>query len=748
MSDQLEVDYIADFPLEVNEFARQLLNNVRGGIVVLDEELRYAVWNPFMEETTGISAEEVYGRTISDVFPMLETTGICELLRRTLAGEPTEVPEVMIPNRRTQESRWFKTEHTPFRVDGKVIGVIVSVRDITERREQQNRIARLTRIHAMMSGINTALLRIHDRKLFLKEACRIAIHEGGLLSAWIGLLDPETREGSVIALCGKDDNYISRIRLTANEESPYAARPANVAIRTGRTVVSNDIANESSFAELREELLAKGHRSMAAFPLKVENRAVGVMSLFAGEKGYFDEQELKLLNGLADDIGFGLQYIEKEEQLAYLAYHDPLTGLPNRQFFVKRLEHALQTAQRSNRKLVVVIGDVHRFHQINDTYGRSCGDELIRQIAARLRQMVRNPEYLGRMSSASFATILPDIEDLTEVAHRVELIQSEPYTRPFALNGENLSVRMIAGIAVYPDDSSDAETLFSYAERALKDAKSRGVPYLFYKPAINAYVADVLKLEHRLHRAIENEEFLLHYQPRVDANTLAIVGLEALIRWNHPESGLVAPNHFIPLLEESGMIADVGRWVVRRALADYRDWQTRGLHPPRIAANLSIQQLRNPRFADEIHEAIAESGVSAQALELEITESLFMDDINARIDMLRKICELGVCIAIDDFGTGYSSLSYLSRLPVHFLKIDRSFIGAMVEDSSNMTIVSSVISLAHALKLRVVAEGVETEETAVRLRELKCDEMQGFLFSRPLPAQDIVPLLKAGRIEV
>jgi diguanylate cyclase (GGDEF)-like protein/PAS domain S-box-containing protein len=740
------VDCVAGFPLEVNEFARQLLNNVRGGIVVLDDELRYVVWNPFMEETTGFAAEEVRGRYIGEVFPMLETMGICELLRRTLAGETTEVPEVMIPNCRTQEPRWFKAEQTPFRVDGKVIGVIVSVRDITERREQQNRIARLTRIHAMMSGINAALLRIHDRKLFLKEACKIAVHEGGLLSAWIGLVDPETREGSVLALCGSEDDYIGRIRLTADESSPYAARPANVAIRTGRTVVSNDIANESAFAELREELLAKGHRSMAAFPLKVENRVVGVMSLFAGEKGFFDEQELKLLNGLADDIGFGLQYIEKEEQLAYLAYHDPLTGLANRQFFLKRLQHALQLAQRSNRKLVVVIGDIQRFHQINDTYGRSCGDELIRQVAARLQQMVRNPEYLGRMSSASFATVLPDIEDLTEVAHRVELIQSEPYTRPFTLNGEALSVRMIAGIAVYPDDSSDADTLFSYAERALMNAKARGVPYLFYKPAINAYVEDVLKLEHRLHRAIENEEFLLHYQPRVDANTRAIVGLEALIRWNHPERGLVAPNHFIPLLEESGLIADVGRWVVRRVLSDYREWQMQGLNPPRIAANLSIQQLRNPRFADEIREAIAESGVGAHALELEITESLFMDDINARIEMLRRICELGVCIAIDDFGTGYSSLSYLSRLPVHFLKIDRSFIGTMVEDPDNMTIVSSVISLAHALKLRVVAEGVETEEAAQRLRELKCDEMQGFLFSRPVPVQDVVPLLKAQRI--
>lgn len=741
MPNHLLTDYVASFSPEASEFARQLVNNVRGGVIVLDDELRYVIWNPFMEEMTGLSADEVCGRTIGEVFPMLETSGICALLRRTLAGEHTEVAEAMVLNRRTQEKRWVKAEHTPFLVDGEVTGVIVSVRDITERRQQQNKIARLIRIHTMMSGISAAALRIRDRKLFLQEACRIAIDDGGLLSSWIGLIDAKTREGSVVAWCGKNESCVDRVRLSTNENSPYAARPANMAIRTGMTVARNDLEIEWTFAELREELLRKGHRSMAAFPLKVENRAVGVMSLFAGEKGFFDEEELELLNSLADDIGFGLQYIEKEEQLAYISYYDPLTGLPNRHFFLKRLEHALQLAQRSEQKLVVVIGDMQRFHQINDTFGRSGGDELIRQIAERLSQLVRNPEHLARIASASFATVLPDIDDLTEVAHRVELIQSEPYAQPFVLRGEALSIRMIAGIAVYPDDSNDAETLFNYAESALKSAKSRGVPYLFYKPAINAYVENVLKFEHRLHRAIENEEFVLHYQPRVDARTEAIVGLEALIRWNPPEKGLVAPSHFIPLLEESGMITEVGRWVVQRTLADYCELRKQGLNPPRIAVNVSIQQLRNARFADEIREAIAESGASAQALELEITESLFMDDINVRIELLRKICEWGVCITIDDFGTGYSSLSYLSKLPVHFLKIDRSFIGSMLDDPDNMTIVSSVISLAHALKLRVVAEGVETVETAKCLRHLKCDEMQGFLFARPMPVGNVARLL-------
>jgi diguanylate cyclase (GGDEF)-like protein/PAS domain S-box-containing protein len=741
---QFLTDYIAGLSGQAGEFARQVLDNVRGGIAVLDHELRYVIWNPFMQELTGLTEEEVRGRRIDEIFPMLETNGICDLLRRALNGETTEVAEVLIPSWTEHGARWVKAEHTPFRIaNDEVVGVMVSIRDITERREQQNRIARLTRIHAMMSGINAAIVRLHDRNLFLQEACRIAAREGEFLSSWIGLLDPASGEGRVVAWGGGEDSYISRVRFTAQSDANYAARPASVAVRTGKTVVVNDIATEPGYADARDELLGKRHLSMAAFPLKVDDRVVGVMALFAGEKNFFDEQELKLLDGLAGDIGFGLKYIEKEEQLTYLAYYDPLTGLPNRQFFLKRLEQALQGAQRLGQKLVLVIGDMQRLHQINDTYGRSGGDDLIRQIAKRLSHLVRNPEYLARISSATFATILPNIGDLTEVAHRVELIQSEPQVRPFELRGESLSIRMIAGIAIYPDDSDDAETLFSNAESALKSAKSGGLPYLFYKPSINAYVENVLKLEHRLHRALENEEFVLHYQPRVDAKSEKIVGLEALIRWNHPESGMVAPGHFIPLLEESGLITAVGRWVVRRALSDYCEWRDKGLEPPRIAVNVSIQQLRNPRFAEEIREAIAECGAGAKALELEITESLFMDDINLRIEMLGKLNELGVCIAIDDFGTGYSSLSYLSKLPVHFLKIDRSFIGSMVEDQDNMTIVSSVISLAHALKLRVVAEGVETEEAARHLRLLKCDEMQGYLFARPMPAAQVAELLNA-----
>jgi EAL domain-containing protein (putative c-di-GMP-specific phosphodiesterase class I) len=307
---------------------------------------------------------------------------------------------------------------------------------------------------------------------------------------------------------------------------------------------------------------------------------------------------------------------------------------------------------------------------------------------------------------------------------------------------DEVRVTARAGIALHPGDGDDAGTLFQNAEAALKRAQASGERALFYAPEINARAAERLGLESRLRRAVESEEFVLHYQPRFDAASGAIAGLEALIRWRDPERGLIPPGSFIPVLEESGMIAEVGRWALASALGDHRRWREAGREPPRVAVNVSAIELRRRRYADEVGGALADAGAEPGTLELEITESLIMADVEASTAMLRRLGELGVAVAVDDFGTGHSSLAYLAKLPVGSLKIDRSFVATMMEDSNSMAIVSTVISLAHALKLRVVAEGVETEEQAKILRLMKCDEMQGFLFSKPVPAEEVAALLR------
>jgi EAL domain-containing protein (putative c-di-GMP-specific phosphodiesterase class I) len=365
-------------------------------------------------------------------------------------------------------------------------------------------------------------------------------------------------------------------------------------------------------------------------------------------------------------------------------------------------------------------------------------------VAARLREALDEPSILARISADTFAVALAGLRHGTDAATVLHDRILAALQRPFMDGEDEIRITARAGIALYPGDGDDAATLFQNAEAALKRAQASGERALYYAREINAQAAEKLALESRLRGAVEREEFVLHYQPRFDAEGGRPVGLEALIRWQEPERGLIPPGRFIPILEESGMIVEVGAWALARALSDHRRWLEAGLAPPRVAVNVSAIELRRGGFADAVGRALADAGAGPEALELEITESLIMEDVEATLGMLRGLRDLGVAIAIDDFGTGHSSLAYLARLPVKSLKIDRSFIDAMLEDSNRMAIVSTVISLAHALKLRAVAEGVETEEQAKILRLMKCDELQGFLFSRPIPADEIAALLGGG----
>jgi diguanylate cyclase len=308
--------------------------------------------------------------------------------------------------------------------------------------------------------------------------------------------------------------------------------------------------------------------------------------------------------------------------------------------------------------------------------------------------------------------------------------------------GTELRTSARIGVALSPGDGADTDTLLRNAEAALKQAKLTGERYVFYRQEMTARIAENLALENKLRRALEHEEFVLHYQPKVDLKTGTIVGLEALIRWKSPELGLVPPIKFIPLLEETGLILEVGAWALRRASLDHKAWFQAGLKPPRVAVNVSAIQLRQRDFVSTVEQAVME-GLAPVAIDLEITESLVMQDIQASIAKLGEARGLGLGVAIDDFGTGYSSLAYLARLPVETLKIDRTFVKSMCEDVTTRTLVETIVSLAHALRLKVVAEGVETEEQAALLRELHCDQMQGYLFSRPLPAEDLVALLRS-----
>ena len=475
-------------------------------------------------------------------------------------------------------------------------------------------------------------------------------------------------------------------------------------------------------------------------PLLIGNEAVGVLALYATEVGFFVEAEMRLLLELAGDIAFAMDHIAKAEKLDYLSFHDPLTGMPNRNLFHERVNQYVGAATREQRQLAVVLLDIERFHTINDTLGRQIGDELLKQIAARCLSFATEPGLFARLGGDQFAVLIPDVKNEDDVARIVELRNREIFGASYLVGDPDLRVSAKFGIAVFPGDGTDADTLLKNAEAALKRAKATGERYLFYTQQMTERVAGKLSLENKLRHALENEEFVLHYQPKVDLETRRIVGVEALMRWQRPDLGLVPPLRFIPLLEETGMILDVGAWALRRAALDHQQWLGQNLVAPRIAVNVSAIQLRHRDFVAVVKEALRE-GVDPPAVDIEITESVIMGDLAATVDKLRAVRDMGLDIAIDDFGTGYSSLGYLSKLPVHSLKIDRSFIIAMGDDPDTMTLVSTIISLAHSLRLKVCAEGVETEEQAKFLRLLRCDEMQGYLISRPVPEGDLRALL-------
>jgi diguanylate cyclase (GGDEF)-like protein len=409
--------------------------------------------------------------------------------------------------------------------------------------------------------------------------------------------------------------------------------------------------------------------------------------------------------------------------------------------FHERLAQHVSTAKAEGRRLALVLIDIERFKTINDSLGRYAGDELLKQVAQRLMGDSADGTRFARIGADHFAVVVPEVRSEEEFGRIVEAQATRCFGAPYRLGDTELRVAVKAGIAMFPDDAADPEGLLKNAEAALKKAKASGERYVFYTQQMTERVAEKLALENQLRQALEKNEFVLHYQPKVDLEKRAIVGLEALIRWQSPQLGLVPPGQFISLLEETGLILEVGSWALKRASLDHLRWAEQKLKPPRVAVNVSAIQLRQRDFVAVVEHAIMD-GVAPTGIDLEITESLVMEDVEANIAKLKSVQALGIKIAIDDFGTGYSSLGYLAKLPVQSLKIDRSFIVNMHSDPDAMSLIQTIISLAHSLRLSVIAEGVETEEQAKFLRLLRCDEMQGYLISKPVPFAEVTSLLK------
>jgi diguanylate cyclase (GGDEF)-like protein len=609
-------------------------------------------------------------------------------------------------------------------------------RDQSERKAAEDKLKRLNRLYAMVTGISASMVRVRDRADLFNRACQTAVEHGEFEMAWIAVVDQNENRIVPVAWAGAEGTVRSAIEdhFASSAGTLEGITLAARAIREKAVVVANDVQNDDSliFQKMHAE---SGIRSLAVFPLIVSDNAIGVFALYTSKPEFFDAAGLAVLTELAGNVAFAIDHLDREERLHRLSYYDALTGLANRRAFLERVTQYMLGAADDGHKVAVFLIDLERFKKFNDSLGRPAGDALLKQVAEWLAQNAGNVNLVARIDADHFAVVLPKVRYEAEVARVLEKTIAAFMNNEFNLNDAVYRLAAKIGVAIFPDDGTDADTLFQNAEAALKKAKTSRDRYLFYAQKMIETVAMSLGIENRLRRALERDEFVLHYQPKVNLVSGKLTGAEALIRWNDPVSGLTPPGRFIHVLEETGLIHDVGRWVLRKAIEDYQRWRNDGLPTVRIAVNVSPLQLRNKNFVAEIRQAISVAPDAAAGLQLEITESLIMQDVNNSIVSLLAIRALGVTIAIDDFGTGFSSLSSLAKLPVDTLKIDRSFVTDMVSGPGGLTLVSVIINLAHELKLNTVAEGVETEEQLRQLQLLGCDEMQGYLFGKPVPVE-------------
>jgi diguanylate cyclase (GGDEF)-like protein/PAS domain S-box-containing protein len=661
------------------------------GIIAVDAELRYIVWNPFMERVTSRSAAEVLGNRAEDVFPNMRTNGMLDDLERALGGETVHLCDVPYYFPRSGKGGWWSGTYAPRRDDlDQIVGVIITVHDVTERKQAEEALrSSQERFRRQYQGMPVPM------SSWRQVGANFVLEDFNAAS--------ETITGGVI-----------RARLGHSASEIYVGRPEilaefQVCVAEQRTV----------------------HRE---FPYYFEGTG---KQLHLDVTYVFVPPDAVML--YTEDI---TERRRAEADLRHQAMHDSLTGLPNRVLLNERLQRALPSASSEDAPVALLLLDLDRFKEVNDTLGHQVGDVLLQQIGCRLQGAVRAADLVARLGGDEFAVLLPatDAAGAALVAEcLVRVLQA-----PFVLEGQPIDVDASIGIAVAPEHGQDADTVLRCADVAMYQAKRAGTGVALYSAADDEHRPDRLALLGELRNAIDNDELLLHYQPKLDLRDGKLIGVEALVRWQHPQRGFMPPMEFIPLAEQTGLIHPLSRWVLEAALKQHQAWRRVGIDVP-VAVNLSRRTLHDPQLPAMVADALARWDVAAGALVLEITESSLMADPVRAGENLSQLRGLGVRISIDDFGTGYSSLASLKNLSVDELKIDQSFVQAMASDASSRAIVRAIIDLADALKLRVVAEGVEDRATWDVLAGLGCEIAQGYFLSRPLAADTLEAwLVQAG----
>jgi diguanylate cyclase (GGDEF)-like protein/PAS domain S-box-containing protein len=609
---------------------------------------------------------------------------------------------------------------------------VVMVQDISERKRAESRAA-------LLQATSVAITESRDVQAALRSVLRRICEETGweFGRAWLPDESEDHLDCEVAwhdpALRFDDPNRPCRIVVGDGRADPAAA-----SFVTQRPLLIRNFASAS--ARLRTAAAAHGIASWIAIPVLSSARSVAVLEFWLTHASDEDAEHTQVIGAVARQLGLLFDRKLAQDRLSYVAQHDALTALPNRTLFNDRLQHALAQAQRKQQTIGVLMLDLARFGQINEVFGYAAGDQVLKAVADRLTASVRAGDTLARFDGDEFAVILPEIGGADDAARVADKIFSS-LSAPFEIRGENVYANTRIGITLYPGDHTSAEGLVQNAERAMARAKTEGRSnYEFYSAEMNARALERIRIEHGLRGALKRNEFVLLYQPKVEIVTRRIVGVEALLRWNPGAPESIPPDRFIPYLEESGLIVEVGTWVLQTACSQVRAWLDRGVPAVPVAVNVSAKQL-DVDFTSIVAHALSQFALEPRWLELEITESAVMKKPAEAIRALNDVKALGVKIAMDDFGTGYSSLGYLRRLPVDAVKIDRAFVTDIATNAGDAAIARAIINLAHLLGLHVIAEGVENEAQLSFLAANGCDDMQGYLFAPPLPSEAVTDLL-------
>jgi diguanylate cyclase (GGDEF)-like protein/PAS domain S-box-containing protein len=703
---------------------RTALDSSADMILLIDVRRRAFVdFNDSACQQLGYTREELLKRGSGDIRIDQPSAALQREFERLAAS--VERSDTVVATYRRKDGSTFPVEvrrrvhDTP---EGPIL--VVNARDLTERKAADERQALHLRYQETLARFGQAALGKREPQELIAEAIETLVE--GLGADAVVYVEPGPQSGELVLRAGKNHAGASY------DSEVMACAPGNaveVALASSEPFIG--AGNALPFA------WARALGSAAVVAVRGDNMVRGALCALSQREDAYWADELGFLRTAASLLSTGLQRIDSERRLAYLAQFDPLTGLANRTLLVDRFSQMIVQAKRRATPLGVLFVDLDDFKLVNDRLGHAAGDVLLAEVALRLQSVVRSGDTVARISGDEFVVVLADLartDDAAVVAQKI----LDRLAEPVALGGEPTFVTASIGIAAFPGDGENVEALLGAADAAMYRAKQSGRnAYQFYTTEITQRTRARGQLAFELRRALERSEFALAYQPKFNLTSGKACGAEALLRWMHPERGPVSPAEFIPVLEDTGLIVQVGEWVIRRACEDLKGWIAAGRKPMPVAVNLSARQFRQKDLDARIRGLIAAAGIDPALIELEITESQLMEDPEHAIRIMQSLRDSGTRIAIDDFGTGYSSLAYLTRFPVGSLKIDRSFVADVFSDNADAAIVRTIIQMAHQLGFTVIAEGVETDRQAAFLRQFGCEQAQGFLFARPMAAADV-----------